>query len=96
MLTLIASLVTHGMMPISARNIARIDATSWVLIDLDASCKIGSAAAMKVTSSCNFPPELGQRELDRTIGTPDMTTVTATVQFEMWYQRKKHHFYVLI
>ena len=79
------NLAMHHTMSGSARNIARIDANTWVLIDLDASCKIGSAAAMKVTSSCNFPPELGQRELHKTIGTPDIAPVTATVQFEMWY-----------
>eukprot|EP01049_Picozoa_sp_SAG25_P017497 SAG25_NODE_4553_length_791_cov_1.414740_1_plen_175_part_01 len=35
----------------------------WVLIDLDASCKIGALAGQKVTSSAFYPPEMARQEL---------------------------------
>ena len=37
----------------------------WVLIDLDASCEIGSAAGQKITSSAYYPPEMARQELAR-------------------------------
>ena len=34
-----------------------------MLIDLDASCRLGDRAGQKVTSSACFPPEMAQRSL---------------------------------
>ena len=36
---------------------------AWVLIDLDASCEIGSLAGQKVTSCACFPPEMARQQL---------------------------------
>ena len=67
------------------RNIVRVGAEGvWLLIDFDASCKLGEPAAQKVTSSVTFPPELAQRELLKEIG-EDVGVIVATKQFEMWY-----------
>ena len=56
----------------------------WILIDLDATCKLGSAAGQKVTSTAYFPPELARRELDKAKGS-DAEAIQASVQFEMFY-----------
>jgi hypothetical protein len=69
------------------RNIVRVHSNFWALIDLDAACKLKAEAAMKVTSSCNFPPELARHELDKTDGKADMELVIASEQFEIWYFR---------
>ena len=58
--------------------------TSWVLIDLDAACPIGSNAGQKITSSAFYPPEMAQFEL-RKQSHVDATPPLATVAFEMWY-----------
>ena len=39
-----------------------------ILIDLDASCKIGEPAGQKVTSSAFFPPEMARYELEKASG----------------------------
>lgn len=59
----------------------------WILIDLDATCKVGSAAGQKVTSTANFPPELARRELAKVEVKQhsDIEMVQASVQFEMFY-----------
>ena len=80
----------HG--DFKARNIVKVinddNTSSWRLIDLDASCNKGCAAADKVTSTTNFPPELARRELaqqDLNISNSDgAEVVIASEQFEMW------------
>ena len=59
----------------------------WILIDLDASCNLGTPAGQKVTSSAYFPPEMARQELDILTNKPDseIELVEASVQFEMWY-----------
>jgi len=55
--------------------------TYWVLIDLDATCAIGSVAGQKVTSTAYFPPEMARyKQEGATVQAPK-----ATVQFEMFY-----------
>ena len=49
----------HG--DIKPRNVVKIThgtKTTWVLIDLDASCTIGTPAGLKKTSSSCYPPEM--------------------------------------
>lgn len=75
----------HG--DLKARNIVKVISNSkpvWLLIDLDNSCRRGAPAADKVTSSCNFPPELARRELDRASGRPELVVV-ASENFDIWY-----------
>eukprot|EP01048_Picozoa_sp_COSAG05_P004105 COSAG05_NODE_209_length_14039_cov_138.574892_15_plen_298_part_00 len=74
----------HG--DLKPRNIVKVSTddmaqSKWILIDMDASCALSTAAGQKVTSSAFFPPEMACRELNH----KDKTTVTATVEFEMWY-----------
>ena len=59
----------------------------WVLIDLDACCKLGDLAGQKVTSSAFFPPEMARRELDKATNKlkSEIEIVLASKQFEMWY-----------
>ena len=57
----------------------------WVLIDLDASCKIGDEAGQKITSSAYFPPEMARRELASSADGTEQPPVLASVGFEMWY-----------
>ena len=56
----------------------------WLLIDLDASCKLGAPAGQKITSSSCFAPELARRELDKASGREDVEHVVASSRFEMW------------
>jgi hypothetical protein len=54
----------HG--DIKPRNVVKIThgmKTTWVLIDLDASCTIGTPAGLKKTSSSCYPPEMARHEL---------------------------------
>ena len=55
----------HG--DLKPRNIVQVQqvggGSAWVLIDLDASCRLGDRAGQKVTSSACFPPEMAQRRL---------------------------------
>ena len=70
------------------RNVVKIvkdDKPAWVLVDLDASVKKGAAAAEKVTSTMNFPPELARRELQQP-KSAGAEIVIANEQFEMWYE----------
>ena len=53
-----------------------------MLIDLDASCRIGESAGQKVTSSASFPPEMARYELEKASGNAEV--VIASVRFEMW------------
>ena len=55
----------------------------WLLIDLDASCKLGAPAGQKITSCCCFAPELARRELDKASGREDVEHVVASSRFEM-------------
>ena len=55
-----------------------------ILIDLDASCKIGEPAGQKVTSSAFFPPEMARYELEKASGSV-VEEVIASETFEMWY-----------
>ena len=55
----------------------------WLLIDLDATCAIGSVAGQKVTSSAYFPPEMARYKLKQ--DHVDLKAPTASVQFEMFY-----------
>ena len=58
--------------------------TSWILIDLDAACPIGSDAGQKITSSAFYPPEMAQYTLRKQLQVA-ATPPLATVAFEMWY-----------
>ena len=51
----------------------------WVLIDLDASCTIGSLAGQKVTSSAFYPPEMARQELMKQAPPTHATDLAATV-----------------
>ena len=58
----------HG--DIKPRNLIQLEVETdsgtelaWVMIDLDASCAIGSEAGQKVTSSAYFPPEMARQQL---------------------------------
>jgi serine/threonine protein kinase len=59
----------HG--DLKPRNLIQLEITAdngvtvlvWVLIDLDASCEIGSPAGQKITSSAYYPPEMARQEL---------------------------------
>ena len=73
----------HG--DIKPRNIVLLQlgtALAWVLIDLDASCEIGSLAGQKVTSSAFLSPEMARQQLAPPASKADL--VTASVQLEMW------------
>jgi len=70
----------HG--DLKPRNLVEVHLDKWILIDLDASCALGTAAGQKVTSSGFFPPEMARRELDKVI---NKDAVPASVQFEVWY-----------
>ena len=76
----------HG--DLKARNIVKViinRSPSWLLIDLDNSCCCGTPAANKVTSSCNFPPELARRELYRGQASGQPELVVASENFDIWY-----------
>ena len=78
---------THG--DIKPRNVVQmlIDGEmAWVLIDLDASCKIGWEAGQKVTSSAYFAPEMARQYLSLSDSSSEATTpqIKASVQLEMW------------
>ena len=62
------------------------ETTAWILIDLDASCKIGSLAGQKVTSSACFPPEMARSKHPlQSQGSEADVAVKATPAFEAWY-----------
>eukprot|EP01043_Picozoa_sp_COSAG02_P022472 COSAG02_NODE_1169_length_14132_cov_85.570187_6_plen_1172_part_00 len=54
----------------------------WMLVDLDASCKIGDIAGKKLTSTAMFPPEMARQYLE---GTVNMEPLVASAQVEFWY-----------
>ena len=58
----------------------------WVLIDLDASCEIGTPAGQKITSSAFYPPEMGRQELMKQAPpthAADLTAVVAEKQAQL-------------
>ena len=65
------------------RGAARHDGcSSWILIDLDAACRISEAAGQKLTSSAFYPPEMARYELQKDAGAQPPA---AMVVLEMWY-----------
>ena len=58
------------------------DKGRWVLIDLDAACRLGEAAGQKRTSSGCYPPELARQALRPR---DEEAPVLASVQLEVWY-----------
>eukprot|EP01045_Picozoa_sp_COSAG04_P004677 COSAG04_NODE_208_length_20334_cov_13.999852_1_plen_2534_part_10 len=56
----------------------------WLLIDLDASCGIGSLAGQKVTSSAYFAPEMARQHLSSSAAGEAAAPVKASVALEMW------------
>ena len=81
----------HG--DLKARNLIRVQVETehgtemvWVLIDLDASCKIGDAAGQKLTSTSMFPPEMARQYLaNASAEATNMEPVVASAQLEFWY-----------
>ena len=58
---------------------------AWVLIDLDASCEIGSLAGQKVTSSAYFSPETARQHLASSESAGEAAApVKASLALEMW------------
>jgi hypothetical protein len=58
----------------------------WVLIDLDASCEIGTPAGQKITSSAFYPPEMARQELMKQAPpthAADLTAVAAEKQAQL-------------
>ena len=58
----------------------------WVLIDLDASCEIGTPAGQKITSSAFYPPEMARQELMKQAPpthAADLTAVVAEKQAQL-------------
>jgi hypothetical protein len=58
----------------------------WVLIDLDASCEIGTRAGQKLTSSAFYPPEIARQKLMKQAPPTharDLTAVVAEKQAQL-------------
>ena len=74
----------HG--DVKSRNVVELTlddgSSSWILIDLDAACRISEAAGQKLTSSAFYPPEMARYELQKDAGAQPPA---AMVVLEMWY-----------
>ena len=74
----------HG--DVKPRNLVEIEVVTasgtdlcWLPIDMDASCKMGSVAGQKVTSSGCFPPEMARQVLAKGAGPTRAADLTALV-----------------